>query len=418
MESPMLVGELRQWTFRVRGVPHRVFYWPLPNATAFDTVAFVRGIERMTTEAVSLFGGTPYEEYTFLLQDGAYSGGLEHPNSVTIGALSADLARDPHAGLSEIAHEFVHTWNLMAIRPAEYRRVDYRVQPPVAGLWFSEGLTIFYADLLQRRAALLVRDSTRVARLESLISRYLSAPGNARHSAEEVSLVAYNAAPAALGDYPASTHLQGELIGTVLDLLVRDSTDGERSIDDLMRLMYRRFTDRGFTGMDVQIAVNELCGCRVDALFDAHVRGAAAIDFERYLRTLGLRVTTTWQPAMRADGQPAVDLRMWGYQLESEPFVRLRVGDPASIWGTAGLRTGDRLVSGNGAGIRTWPELRSFLTSLAIGDTASIVVERDGGPVTTRVVVRGYDRPVVRIEPVEAASPRQRRLREAWLAGR
>jgi predicted metalloprotease with PDZ domain len=418
MESPMLVGELRQWTFRVRDVPHRVFYWPLPDATPFDTVAFVRGIEGLATEAVSLFDGMPYDEYTFLIQDGAFSGGLEHPNSVTLGALSANLARNPHADMRELAHEFVHTWNLMAIKPVEYRGVDFRVQQPVSSLWFSEGLTIFYADLLRRRAGLPVEDSTRISRLEGLVARYLSSPGYARFSAEEVSRVAYNASPAALGDYSASTHLQGEVIGLILDIIVRDSTDGRRSMDDVMRLMYRRFTDRGFTGADVQTAVNEVCGCRVDAFFDAHVRSGSAIAFDQYMRPLGLRVTTTWQPAMRADGQPAVDLRMWGYQLESESFVRLRVGDPASIWGMAGLRTGDRLVSGNGAAIRTWPELRSFLASLAVGDTASIVVQRDGGPVTTRVVLRGLDRPVVRIAPVEDASPRQRRLREAWLAGR
>jgi predicted metalloprotease with PDZ domain len=418
LESPMLVGELRQWTFQVRGVPHRVFYWPLPNATPFDSVAFVHGIERLATEAVSMFGGMPYTEYTFLLQDGAYSGGLEHPNSVTLGALSANLARDPHAGMREIAHEFVHTWNLMAIKPVEYREVDYRVQPPVAGLWFSEGLTLYYGDLLQRRAGLPVEDSTRVARLEGLITRYLFAPGHSRFSAEAVSRVAYNASPAALGDYAASTHLQGEVIGAMLDLLVRDSTDGARSMDDVMRLMYRRFTDRGFTGADVQTAVNEVCGCRVDAFFDAHVRGGNAIAFDQYLRPLGLRVTTTWQPAMRADGQPAVDLRMWGYQQGSEPFIRLRVGDPASVWGMAGLRTGDPLVSANGAAIRAWPELRSFLASLAVDDTVSIVVQRDGGPFTTRVVLRGHDRPVVRIEQVEDASPRQRHLREAWIEGR
>src|SRR5688572_17334962 len=117
MESPMLVGVMSEWAFRAGGVPHRIFYWRRPDAVPFDTVAFARGIERMATEAVELFGGTPYSAYTFLFQDGAWGGGLEHPNSATLGAPSADLARDPHAVLRETAHEFVHTWNLMAIRP-------------------------------------------------------------------------------------------------------------------------------------------------------------------------------------------------------------------------------------------------------------------------------------------------------------
>ena len=418
MESPMLVGEMHQWGFTVRGVPHRVFYWKLPDGAAFDTVAFVRGIERLAGQTVDLFGGMPYREYTFLIQDGAYDGGLEHPNSVTLGALSSGLATNPHQGMRETAHEFVHTWNLMAIKPAEYRKVDYKVQPPVAGLWFSEGLTLFYADLLLRRSGLPTHDSTRVAHLEELIEWYLSAPGNARFSAEAVSRVAYNASPEALGDYTASSHLQGELIGTVLDLLVRDSTDGARSMDDVMRLMYERFNGRGFVGADVQNAVNEVCGCRVDSVFDAHVRGAAAIDFDRYLATLGLAVQTSWVPAVRDNGEAIKDLRFWAWQPAGESLMRVRISDPASVWGRAGLHTGDQLVSVNGAELRSWPELRRFLTTFAIGDSATFVVRRGAQDVTARVVMRGLDRPVVRIVEASGASERQRRLRAAWLAGR
>lgn len=418
MESPMLVGELRQWDFAVRGVPHRIFYWPLPDASPFDTLEFARGIERLATQTVELFGGMPYSDYTFLIQDGAYDGGLEHPNSVTLGALSADLARNPHAGLSEVAHEFVHTWNLMAIKPAEYRRVDYRVQPPVASLWFSEGLTLFYADLLLRRAGLPTEDSTRIRHLENLIGRYMAAPGNARYSAEAVSRVAYNAAPDALGDYTASSHLQGDLIGTVLDLLVRDSTDGNRSMDDVMRLMYARFNGRGFTGADVQAAVNDVCGCRVDAFFDAHVRGAGTIDFGRYLAPFGLALSAAWLPAVRDDGQPVKDLRFWAWQPRGEPLLRVRLSDPASVWGQAGLRTRDQLLSVNGAEIRSWPELRAFLTRFAIGDSAAFVVRRGEREVSATVVMRGLHQPVVRIVETPGPSGRQRRLRTAWTEGR
>ena len=76
MDSPILVGHLRQWRFVEGGVPHRVVYWPLPNATPFDTTAFVSGIQRLVRQALALFGRAPYREYTFLFEDGAFSGGL------------------------------------------------------------------------------------------------------------------------------------------------------------------------------------------------------------------------------------------------------------------------------------------------------------------------------------------------------
>lgn len=418
MESPMLVGDLSEWTVEAAGLPHRIFYWWRPDAVPFDTVAFARGIERLADQAIRLFGGAPYRDYAFLFQDGAYGGGLEHPNSATLGAPSAELARDPNAVLRETAHEFVHTWNLMAIRPAGYRKVDYRTQPPVDELWFSEGLTLFYADLLLRRAGLPTHDSTRTAHLAGLIGWYSATPGNARFSAEQVSRVAYNARPDALGDYTASSHLQGELIGTALDLLVRDATDGARSMDDVMRLMYARVSARGFTGADVESAVEEVCGCSADSIFGGTVRQAGAIDFGRYLAPLGLRVSVSWEPEVDDDGRPQRDLRIWGWTEGNEPGLRLRIADPASVWGRAGLHTGDRLVSAGGAPVRTWPELRAFLLGMGIGDTATIAVRRPEGMFEAKVRMEQLDRPVVRIEPVPDASARQRRLREAWLAGR
>jgi predicted metalloprotease with PDZ domain len=202
---------------------------------------------------------------------------------------------------------------------------------------------------------------------------------------------------------------------TVLDLLVRDATDGARSMDDVMRLMYTRFTTRGFTGADVENAVEEVCGCSAGEVFESYVRGANPIDFDRYLRLLGLRMSVAMS-ALDSRGEPLRDLRVWGW--EEDNVLRLRVGDPGSIWGRAGLRTGDQLISINDAEIRTWPELRRFLVNFAIGDSANVIVQRPSGRFEARLVMRGYERPIVRVDPVAGASERQRRLRDAWLAGR
>src|SRR3989441_7520559 len=177
VDSPMLVGQLRSWRFAVDGVPHRVVYWQLPGAAAFDTTALVSAIERVARGAVALFGRAPYRDYSFLLQDGAY-GALEHRNSVTLGAPSTELASDRRSLLSEIAHEYFHSWNLMRIHPAEYGDVDYHTPKLSRGLWWSEGLTMFYADLLLRRTHLPVYDSSRILHLEHLISNYSGNPGD------------------------------------------------------------------------------------------------------------------------------------------------------------------------------------------------------------------------------------------------
>ena len=415
-DSPILAGHLRQWSFVEGGITHRVVYWPLPDATPFDTVAFVSGIRSLVHQAITLFGRAPYREYTFQFADGAYSGGLEHRNSVTLGARSEELARDPNSGVQETAHEFEHTWNLMAIRPVEYRDIDYRTQPPVASLWFSEGLTMFYADLLLRRAGIPVHDSTRIAHLERLIGSYLNNPAYARFSAESISRVAYNVEPGALGDYSASTHLQGELTGTMLDLMIRDATHGRRSMDDVMRLLFERAGTERIDSHVIERAVATVCGCDVGRFFDAHVRNARAIDFDRYLGLIGLRTRVTWAPAV-FNGEPERDLRIYGWESERDSSLRLIITNAASIWGRAGLHSRDQLLALNGAPVRTWSELRAKLQSLRLGDTVRVQVRRPAGPFEATVVVAGFERPTVRLENLKTPASAQRRLAVAWRNG-
>jgi predicted metalloprotease with PDZ domain len=417
MDSPLLVGRLRSWPFTVDGVPHRVVYWPLPDAAPFDSAALVGNVERLTRQAVALFGRAPYRDYSFLLQDGA-SGALEHRSSVTLGAPSAELARDPRSLLGELAHEYFHTWNLMRIHPAEYGDVSYRPPPRARGLWWSEGLTMLYADLLLRRAGLPVFDSSRVVHLEGLIGRYVASPGNARFSPESVSVVAYGAAPGSLGDYGASTHLQGELLGTMLDLIVRDATSGARSIDDVMRAMLERFSGaRGFTGRDIERTVENVCGGNVHAFFEAHVRGAKPIDFDRYLRLVGMRARVAWSQALDSAGKPAADLRIYAWQPPGENGLSLVITNPASLWGRAGLHSGDRIVTVNGAAVPSWEAFRALRNQIKNGDTVAVEVRRPTGAWRTRVVVTGYERPVVRLENIPEATERQRGLRASWAAG-
>jgi predicted metalloprotease with PDZ domain len=284
----------------------------------------------------------------------------------------------------------------MTIRPVEYRAIDYRTQPPVANLWFSEGLTLFYADRLLRRAGLPTRDSTPTYHLEGLIRSYLSNPGYARFSAETVSRVAYNTDPGALGDYGLSTHVQGEVIGAMLDMIIHQATREQRSMDDVMRLLFTR--GAAIDSRVIEQAVEDVCSCDVTPFFDAHVRGAGAIDFPRYLALAGQRVQITSAPATY-QGQPERDLRIFGWE-DGTGVVRLTITNPTSVWARAGLHSRDQLERINCEHVTTWPALRAHLVRAQIGDTVRIEVRRPDGPFTATVVVAGYDRPVVKISPL------------------
>jgi predicted metalloprotease with PDZ domain len=417
MDSPFLLGGLRTWRFQVDGVPHRVVYWNSPTIQPFDSTAMVNGIRGLAEQAIALFGRAPYREYSFLLQDNSY-GALEHLNSVTLGAPSAELKDDPNTALEEIAHEYFHNWNLMRIRPVEYTGLSYKAQAPARGLWFSEGMSIYYANLLLRRAHLPAADSNRRAHLERLFARYFNTAGNFKVSPERVSMVAYGASPEALGDYTASTHTQGEVLGNMIDLMMRDATNGRRTMDDVMRAMMERFSGvQGFTSADVFRTAAQVCGCPTERFYRDHVQGALPIDFNRYLGVIGYRMEVGTKPALGRDGQPVTDLRVWGWEAPGDSLMHLLVFDTASVWRKAGLRAGDRLLSLNGTRIRTFREFRTAVSGLRNGDSVRVEVLKPGGPTETRLVLQSYTVPDVRIREVASPTERQRRLRAAWLEG-
>ena len=236
---------------------------------------------------------------------------------------------------------------------------------------------------------------TRVAHLEELIARYLAEPGDARFSAEQVSRAANDARPGALGDYSASTHLQGELLGAMLDLIIRDATASRRSMDDVTRAMLEQFSGpRGFTGRDIENTIAEVCGCSVTSLFDAYVRGAAPIEFNRYLDLAGLHMDVAWEKT------DAPDLSVWGWMDQSDNTLRVGIADPASVWGRAGLHTGDQILGMNGVTSGSAAEFRDTLRRLHVGDTVAIEAKHSGAIRTATVIIASMDRPKVRISEV------------------
>lgn len=417
VDSPMLVGLLRTWHFDLRGVPHHIAYLGRAAGTAFDTTLFVGNIERLVRESARMFGRMPYSAYSFLFEDGAY-GGLEHVNSLSIGVPSADLARNPNAYLAQVAHEFFHTWNEVHLRPASWIGVRHVAPAPTGELWWSEGVTLYYADLLLRRAGLHTDDSTRIARLGRLITNYLANPSHALVSPEATSR-AFNQPPTANGDYTPSMYTQGELIGTVLDLLIRDGSDGARSLDDAMRSMSQRFSiAHGFTGPDVEQAVAEACTCDAHPFFARYVQSAGALDFDRWLGVLGLRMTVSQSAALARDGTPAPDLRFSVNGIPGDSAVQLNVWFPTAPLARAGYHTGDRLESLNGVAIRDATAFRTLVGPMRIGDTLHIVARGGSGTLERTLVITGFDRPTVTVAMRPDATERQRRLLEAWVAGR
>lgn len=409
LDSPIMIGKLSEWKFDAAGVPHSVVIWSASSKPATDPEPVVDGIKKLVDESIRAFARPPYPRYTFLLQEGGQAA-LEHLTSVNIGISPRleDL-------FEEVAHEYIHVWNLMDVRPLTRVGIRNRFADPTGVLWWSEGATIMFSDLIIRRARVPNENRTRIERLESLMGRYFSSPAYSKLSAETVSRG--DSHPEILGDNSASTHLQGELLTTMLDLEIRSETANQRNATDVMRRLATRFDSaHGIDNSDIERAIGEVCGCDKSQFFRDHIYGARVIEFNRYLALIGLRSEVRNVPSVDDNGRPVVDLRIVPLSFQGEGDFKVRILHPESIWAKAGIRTGDIVISADGEKIVGWQDFRGWLRRLKIGDTARLVVARDGQTRSVEVPVTGFDRAVVHISESKEATAKHLTLRNAWLS--
>lgn len=416
LDSPLLIGRIREWSI----ANAKVAFLPTPATVPFDTAAFLNIIQRITTQAIAIFGGAPYREYTFLLEDGA-GDALEHINSLVVGVFSADLARDPTEYNTEFAHEFFHTWNLIRLHPVGLRALHPGPTPRVSELWWSEGMTIYFADEILQRAGLYGPSVTRSSRLAARIARYHANPGYTHVSPERASLTV-GLPPGANGDYSGDYYLSGQLFGDMLELIIRDSTKGARGMDQVMAALYAHSAgEPGYTLADIERAVNEVCACELRPFLNDHIRNALPYDFDAALRGIGYRTEVAWDTARDSAGAPIADTRVFVMRPEGAPAsspLRIAIIRPAGAWARAGLHSGDELIAVNGNGVSTRMEFRRLLAAFRVGEHVKVTYSRNGRRAVADVLIDVYVMPKVTLVDLPDLTPQQLAMRANWLAAK
>ncbi len=232
IDSPITAsGALQLQEVPAGGAEHTVaVYGQMPEGAAIAPFAPV--IAPLVREAVRLFGSLPYERYIFFAEIRGGYGGLEHQDSCRL-----TLARpDPRGAELFIAHEYFHAFNVKRIRERPLGPFDYSQPARVETLWWLEGVTDYYAGILAARGGLIDE-----ARLRQDLARtragVLRDPDGARVSAKESSLRVWEQ-PGSQG-YGISYYAKGKVIGWTLDLAIRKFSGGKRSLDDVVRSLYK-----------------------------------------------------------------------------------------------------------------------------------------------------------------------------------
>jgi predicted metalloprotease with PDZ domain len=310
------------WTveqFTWEGKTYRVVVHSL-GAEGGRRRALVSGIERIVRAETAMWGAPEFDSYTFLIHfaaDGQSGDGMEHLTSTQLiepGSLADQGALE--STLDSAAHEFFHVWNVKRLRPAELGPWDFTRPLSTRSLWIAEGITNYYGHLMQRRAGIWTDDGL-LERLGQQISEVENAPGSRLMSAEESSMLApfldggAHAQKTNLENTSVSYYPKGEVLGLVLDLLIRRETGGRASLDDVMRRMYQKFyvesapstyylRGRGYATEDFERTATEIAGKDLQDFFNRYVRGVETPPYDEALATVGLRLVPA--PARASTG--------------------------------------------------------------------------------------------------------------------
>ena len=365
-------------------------------------------LRRICTYELKLMEGAPYEHYTFILHFGQAAagagGGMEHANSTAISLRSQEEL--PNIA----AHEFFHLWNVKRIRPAALEPVDYTKEQYTRALWFAEGVTSTYAAYTVVRTQLWSNEEFYFD-LSQQIGGLEARPANRWQSAEESSLDTW------LEKYPlynrpeesVSYYAKGQILGVLLDILIRDRTDNEKSLDDVLRAMNNEFAKRNKPyrdSLDIRLTAEQVAGGSFEDFFRKYVAHAEPLPYSLILPLAGLdlRAAQRKRPVL-------------GFFTERSATGEVVVQnlDAESSAAQAGLGSGDVILSWNGS--EPPHNVERWVYSQKVGSTVHLRVRRDDREMSIDFRIDEATETFYQVVEDSHANAKAKRIREGILHG-
>ena len=322
VDCPVEIGPFWSGNFTACGIPHRFVVAGAPpsfdgtklladtQAICEEEIRFWHG-ERMNNHSASRNkdGGQnpiPYKNYVFMLSAmGDGYGGLEHRNSTALICKRQDLPRLPRTTLAPtthkqpegyttllglISHEYFHTWNVKRLRPAELTTYDYTQENYTELLWFFEGFTSYYDDLLLRRAG-LIDNTSYLKQLAKTVNGVEQTPGRKVQSVAQASFdawIKYYRQDANTPNATVSYYTKGSLVALCLDLTLR--AEGKTTLDAVMRELWARCNGGPMTEGDLLAVLAQLGARPFGSELAQWVHGTKDLPINALLEAHGIQI--------------------------------------------------------------------------------------------------------------------------------
>lgn len=411
-DTPFEIGTHTVKSFTVDGVKHDVAFYGYGN---YDEERIVRDTEKIVKTQAKNFGGLPYDYYLFIHHFTPDSGGgLEHLNSCVCAWPSWKFKKedDYQKFIRLVSHEFFHVWNVKRIRPEILGPFDYSEEQHTKALWVMEGMTQYYERLWCARAGVTKEEDVLQAYADT-IDREDNRPGRKVMSLETSSWMAWTKlyhADANFLNTGVSYYSRGAQIGLLLDAKIRKVTDGKRSLDDVMKLAFKRYgwPKKGFPERGFEKLCEDVAGRKLTTFWNNHVRGTKELNYAEFLSVYGLKFE-------RTEKGDAPWLGLMTGKKDGTFQVTAVHGEGPAI--RAGIQPRDEILALNGHKVDA-DSFEDRAGELKPGETATLAVFRRERLVESKLQVGS--KPKGKLKLVKRPSPTaaQRRNYRKWISSR
>ncbi|MFS4415907.1 M61 family metallopeptidase [Maribacter sp. 2307ULW6-5] len=416
MDSPTEISDFGLREFTLDGQKIRLALHHHGTEAELDT--YFEKVKKVVLAQKEVYGELPkfdYGSYTFLAcyLPHASGDGMEHRNSTILTSTRSLAQGGMERNIGTVSHEFFHAWNVERLRPKSLEPFDFSKANMSGALWFAEGFTSYYTNLILCRAG-LIAPAEYVQGLNRTFNYVWNSPGRQFFSPVEMSHqapfvdAATSVDPVNRGNTFISYYSYGSMLGLALDLALRRE---QLTLDGYMKLLWEAYgrNETPYTLNQLQEKLEAYAGAALAAhFFENYVHQSGMPPYADLFQSVGLFLAQPEQDAYfganaQMDGEGKAVIK--GYP---------KMGGPAY---KAGLTRGDQLLTVNGSSFPNTGSFADFMGTFAMGDALDIRFVRHGKEQGTKVVLTAdpaYE--IGLMEQTETAPSREQlKRRAAWL---
>lgn len=280
VDAPLLAAQSLQYqSYQVANCESVFYIWFYSNCEP-DWQKLITDFKAFTQLQVDIFGGFPEPVYhfIFIITPFKFYHGVEHFNSTVIVLGSEEMFKQTYFYndiLGVASHELFHVWNVVKIRPKELLPYDFTQENYFKTGFVIEGITTFYGDWVLARSGVWTREQY-FAELKNLLKRHFNNFGRFNLSVADSSFDLWlDGYEKGIPNRKGSIYVEGAVACLILDLEIRKHTDNQRSMDDVMRLMWESFGKKqiGYDMEDYISIVEQVAGREMKDYFEQCIFG-------------------------------------------------------------------------------------------------------------------------------------------------